>query len=219
MKNIYLVRHGQSLGNADESVYGEIPDYKIPLTDLGRHQAKEVANELNEQVTDKLYAYYSPMYRASETYDVIENVLMDKIVWQKEEPLISEQSFGMPNSYNKMFTNNDMMEYRSWYGCFYYTPPDGESSLQVLMRAKRFLDELKHRNQNDVLIISHGAFIKVFLMELLNWSVERFDTVRRPDNCQIIHVEFKAPRSNCEVGHWVLKTPLMNVSETHTDRN
>ena len=39
-RRIILLRHGQSLGNVDESAYVETADWRIPLTDLGRKQAQ-----------------------------------------------------------------------------------------------------------------------------------------------------------------------------------
>lgn len=38
-KRIILLRHGQSLGNVDESAYVTTADWRIPLTDLGKDQA------------------------------------------------------------------------------------------------------------------------------------------------------------------------------------
>ena len=31
-----MIRHGQSAANADTSIYNRVPDYRIPLTELGR---------------------------------------------------------------------------------------------------------------------------------------------------------------------------------------
>ena len=39
-RRIILLRHGQSLGNVDESAYVTTADWRIPLTDLGRKQAQ-----------------------------------------------------------------------------------------------------------------------------------------------------------------------------------
>ena len=44
--NIYLVRHGQSEGNIDPTIYTHTADHAIPLSDLGREQAKE-AGQIN----------------------------------------------------------------------------------------------------------------------------------------------------------------------------
>ena len=35
---IYLVRHGESQGNVDASLYGEMADHAIPLSDAGHEQ-------------------------------------------------------------------------------------------------------------------------------------------------------------------------------------
>ena len=40
-KRIILVRHGQSLGNLDTTLYGKVPDNQIPLSSMGRRQAME----------------------------------------------------------------------------------------------------------------------------------------------------------------------------------
>ena len=37
---IILIRHGESLGNVQESAYEVIPDWKVPLTERGISQAK-----------------------------------------------------------------------------------------------------------------------------------------------------------------------------------
>ena len=36
---IFLVRHGESLGNVDETAYARMGDHNVPLTDLGVQQA------------------------------------------------------------------------------------------------------------------------------------------------------------------------------------
>ena len=43
-KRIILVRHGESLGNFDESVYCTVPDWKVPLTETGKKQSIEAGN-------------------------------------------------------------------------------------------------------------------------------------------------------------------------------
>ena len=38
-RRIILLRHGQSMGNVDESAYVNTADWRIPLTEIGRKQA------------------------------------------------------------------------------------------------------------------------------------------------------------------------------------
>ncbi|XTR51916.1 phosphoglycerate mutase family protein [Pseudarthrobacter sp. So.54] len=40
---IIMIRHGQSAANADTSIYNRVPDYRIPLTELGIEQARAAA--------------------------------------------------------------------------------------------------------------------------------------------------------------------------------
>ena len=43
---IYLIRHGESEGNVDNSVYTHTPDWKINLTKKGEEQATEAGIKL-----------------------------------------------------------------------------------------------------------------------------------------------------------------------------
>ena len=38
---IFLVRHGESLGNLDERAYSQFGDHNVPLTQWGHRQAAE----------------------------------------------------------------------------------------------------------------------------------------------------------------------------------
>ena len=49
-RHIYLIRHGQSIGNIDRSIHSTIPDWQIPLTDLGHEQAKKAGESLHQRV-------------------------------------------------------------------------------------------------------------------------------------------------------------------------
>ena len=45
-KRLFLVRHGESLGNVDPTAYARIPDNQIPLTEEGKSQAEEAGRAL-----------------------------------------------------------------------------------------------------------------------------------------------------------------------------
>ena len=49
-RRIILMRHGESVGNIDETAYSTIPDWKIPLTKLGKEQATQAGKKLNSYV-------------------------------------------------------------------------------------------------------------------------------------------------------------------------
>ena len=61
-KTIYIFRHGQTDYNVARRVMGQLD---IPLNDVGRIQAAELANKLETATIDVIYS--SPLTRAIET--------------------------------------------------------------------------------------------------------------------------------------------------------
>jgi broad specificity phosphatase PhoE len=61
---------------------------------------------------------------------------------------------------------------------------------------------------NNILIVSHGLFIRLFLMRFYRWSVEKFHTLENFENCQYCILE-----SNDEDGSFILKTVLKTYPE------
>ena len=90
------IRHGESLGNVDESAYVSIPDWKVSLTPKGRKQAFEAGKELKSIVgQEQVFFYYSPYKRTTETTrELCKHLDKEKIISLREEPRISEQQFG-----------------------------------------------------------------------------------------------------------------------------
>lgn len=66
-KTIYLVRHGQSQGNAEGRVQGW---FDSPLNERGRQQAHLLANRLSTEAKFKVI-FTSPLRRAAETAKII----------------------------------------------------------------------------------------------------------------------------------------------------
>jgi hypothetical protein len=93
---IILVRHGQSEGNVDESAYVNTADWQIPLTELGREQARGAGRELGELLGDEsVFFYVSPYKRTLQTLEEIKKGLNQDNIWgSRQEPRIAEQQFG-----------------------------------------------------------------------------------------------------------------------------
>jgi broad specificity phosphatase PhoE len=49
MQNIYLIRYGQSLGNANMAAHNRTPDHALPLSDLGHRRASAAGPALEIQ--------------------------------------------------------------------------------------------------------------------------------------------------------------------------
>ncbi|CAI5458657.1 unnamed protein product [Closterium sp. Yama58-4] len=189
---IILVRHGQSEGNVDEAAYTRIPDSKIALTRKGWEQAVERGRKLRELIEAdgeedfKVYFYVSPYTRTLQTLRGVGLAFeRERIAGVREEPRIREQDFGNFQDREKMRREKKV---RLSYGRFFYRFPDGESAADVYDRVTGFRETLRAdidvgrfqreeaaaRNMNLVLV-SHGLTLRVFLMRWYKWTVEQFE--------------------------------------------
>ncbi len=197
-KRIILIRHGESQGNAERSSYETIPDYQICLTDKGREQAFTAGNKIKEIVgSENVYVYVSPFYRTRQTYVQIRKSLADNIVKSIEDPRLREMDWGHLRPYDE---NEEIKRERSEFGIFYYRIPDGESGADVYDRISTFLETM-HRDfakpdyPENSLIITHGLLLRLFLMRWFHLSVEEFENLKNPKNCQIVVMEKQSDSS------------------------
>eukprot|EP01062_Namystynia_karyoxenos_P053014 TRINITY_DN42723_c0_g1_i1.p1 TRINITY_DN42723_c0_g1~~TRINITY_DN42723_c0_g1_i1.p1 ORF type:complete len:315 (+),score=86.53 TRINITY_DN42723_c0_g1_i1:68-946(+) len=193
-KRIILVRHGESLGNVDESAYGRVPDWRIPLTAGGVEQAREAGRRVRAIVGDEpLYVYVSPYERCMQTLrSMSDGPLGDNRVSGRvrEEPRLIEQQFGNFQVEREISAAKDS---RRDFGRFFYRFPDGESGFDVYNRVTSFIGTLwrdwrqEHFRMNDVnvVLVTHGLTIRLFLMRWFQYSVADFEETVNPPNCGV----------------------------------
>jgi hypothetical protein len=95
-RRIVLLRHGESLGNVDESAYVTTADWRIPLTNLGKEQAVEAGRCLREKISEedaKIVFYYSPYLRTKQTLDELLPYFSDSEILSCLEGKLSYQDF------------------------------------------------------------------------------------------------------------------------------
>ena len=87
-RHIILLRHGESLGNADQNLFATMPDWKIPLSDKGKAQAREAGHSIQHLIRadSPLILYVSPYVRAKETLVEVQSVLSNPILLTREDP-------------------------------------------------------------------------------------------------------------------------------------
>ena len=188
-KRIILVRHGTSQGNADKLLHASIPDYKLNLTDAGIEQAKQAGQEIKQMIgQETLQVYLSPYFRTRQTFQHIQESIRGNIIKAFEDPRLREQDWGHLRSPD---LNEEIIQERDGFSTFYYRIPDGESGADVYDRVSIFLETL-HRDfqksdyADNVLIVTHGMTLRLFLMRWFHMSVEDFENLRNPHNCQIV---------------------------------
>ena len=191
-KRIILIRHGESEGNADRYNYENIPDYALNLTDTGKEQAYEAGKKLKQIIgSESINCYSSPYYRTRQTFECIKSSITDNLTTNYEDPRIRELDWGHLRHPDD---NESIIRERNKYGIFYYRIKDGESGADVYDRVSTFLETMYRDFRKDdyaenTLIVTHGMTLRVFLMRWLHWSVEEFENIRNPDNCQIVIME------------------------------
>ncbi|XP_072968447.1 phosphoglycerate mutase-like protein AT74H isoform X3 [Typha angustifolia] len=198
-RRIVLVRHGQSEGNVDESAYTRVPDPRIGLTAKGWLDAEECGRRIRRLVDDgvgedwKVYFYVSPYRRTLETLRGLGRAFEpERIAGVREEPRLREQDFGNFQDRERMRVEKEV---RRRYGRFFYRFPNGESAADVYDRITGFRETLKadidigrfqppgERTPNmNIVIVSHGLTLRVFLMRWYKWSVEQFEGLSNFDN-------------------------------------
>lgn len=189
-KRIILMRHGESEGNADKRRLEEEPDYKHRLTELGVDQALAAGEKIRSIVGDEpVHAYVSPWQRTRQTFAEVRPAL--NIVKVYEDPRIREQEWG---HLREVEVNVAIQRERIAYGTFYFRIPDGESAADVYDRVSGFLETL-HRDfakadyADNTLIVTHGMTLRIFLMRWFHWSVEEFESLKNPLNCELAVME------------------------------
>jgi len=199
-RKIFLIRHGESVGNVDKSTYNSLQDWKLPLTPKGCQQAERAAKRLLSKIGNRTVAIYSsPFYRARETAKFIREAFdkrkrlyesFRKVVY-KEDPRIREQEWGNLKSVSEL--HKTYLERRE-FGRFFYRIRDGESGADVFDRLASFCDTFWRDFESDnfpyaAILSSHGLTIRVFLMKWFHWSVERYDECRNIHNGEIIEMK------------------------------
>ncbi|KAK1274228.1 hypothetical protein QJS04_geneDACA017354 [Acorus gramineus] len=191
-RRIILVRHGQSEGNVDEGAYTRIPDPRIGLTQKGWEEAEATGRKIKDMILGdgaddwKVYFYVSPYKRTLETLRGLGRAFeRPRIAGVREEPRLREQDFGNFQDREKMRHEKSV---RLRYGRFFYRFPNGESAADVYDRITGFRETLRadidigrfqppgERSPNmNLVIVSHGLTLRVFLMRWYKWTVEQFE--------------------------------------------
>ncbi|MBB3962566.1 2,3-bisphosphoglycerate-dependent phosphoglycerate mutase [Rhizobium metallidurans] len=207
MMRIFLVRHGESLGNLDERAYGQFGDHNVPLTRWGHQQAIGAAEAIAcyldtlDDASVQLHIWYSPFLRTRQTKDALLAVLPRHLIGKvREDYLLREQDFGL---FTEIYDHAEQRqkfpdEFEKWArlrnnsGKFYARPPDGESRADVAQRMRLFLQTTLHGTRDgsdNVIIVGHGVTNRAFEMNFLQQPVDWFERSYNPGNADVTLIE------------------------------
>lgn len=187
---ITLIRHGESQANTGEVSPIEMGDAYIPLTEKGHRQAEATGVKLGASAFNYAQIYCSPYVRTRMTLEgLLKGANLNKEHFAiYEDPRLREEERGFAPPY-------EQMPLRERHGWFYYRHHGGESSADCYDRVSSFIDsmyrEVDRQGETDVLIVTHGAVIRLFVMRFLHLTVEQFESLKNPANGSVVTIGLK----------------------------
>lgn len=184
---IYLIRHGQTVANAEKKFAGV---WDVDLDETGIKQVESVAEKMKSIKLDAIYA--SPLIRALKTAQAISK--HHNLSPQVMEAL-KEMNFGVweGKSFEEI-KDSDPHRVNQWFQDFErFQVPEGESLLEMYARTSRAFNEIVKDYDVDsdskIAIVAHGGVIQALLSYLCYGDPSgywRFGV----DNCGVNKVEY-----------------------------
>lgn len=192
---LFLIRHGQSAGNAEGRFGGHGP---TPLSELGRHQAEVTAEALAREGVSAIFS--SDLDRAMQTAEPLSKLLNIQVLATKafrerhvgvlEGLTFDESKANHPKDYYALVNRN-----------VHHVITEGESYRHLLRRATTELWEILRNHQGQrIAIFSHtGAicFMSLHLMGAIHRSTKNTPWLVT-SNCGINRFEVRG-RNNVRV--------------------
>ncbi|MGH7934413.1 MAG: histidine phosphatase family protein [Candidatus Binataceae bacterium] len=181
MGKLIMIRHGESEGNRDRH-FTISPE--VPLTELGRLQAREVAAKIAHAFRPRL-VISSPFRRARQTSEIIGTELKLPIevvpdLHERDLGSLKGQSYDTLREAVRQDPAYDSR--RGWL----WKPVGGESYEDVRQRVVHAIEGLRTVYPDDELVVvSHGGVM------LSMWAhvAGRWEGAHLPPNCGIVLIE------------------------------
>ena len=171
---IIFVRHGETHDNKNGIFSGK---NNSQLTEGGKSQILETANRLKEMNLKNATIFSSNLNRTMESSSIIKEILgiTKDIIYEK---LLNERDYGIltgekHKDMEKRFGKEQIL---LWRNGIKDKPPGGESLLDVVSRVELFYKKyLNHRENEEIIIVTHGNIIRAFLYFLGKSSEEEIE--------------------------------------------
>lgn len=194
MREIILIRHGQSTANAGGVWQGQL-DY--PLSEEGRRQARLAGLALAAEPFDAIYS--SPLSRAFETAGIIAREA------GFEEDITPVE--GLTERHGGVLEGTTREDRESWNPAlmekFYGLPEEdrwalvrAETDEEILARFERAISEIIARQPNGsrVVAVTHGGVMRAFLRA--HFGPEALPGNTRAANASITRIEYDPDGAN-----------------------
>ena len=171
MTTIYLVRHGQTEGNAANLAQGFTD---VPLNETGRAQANLLGERLKNRHFDAIYS--SDSIRAIQTAEPLLKLRPDFAI--ETTPELREKNYGDCEGYSWQQLRDEYSEVFAQI----LDPaigsdvrfPGGETDREHMARVAKFTQDIanKHDEDAEILVFSHGGSIKAAAAYMCKFRLE-----------------------------------------------
>lgn len=193
-KVIHFVRHAEGhhnvAGKADYRGYLREDLVDAEITPLGIQQCEELRDKVQEKLKSVELLIVSPMNRTIQTALYSFPHLKDSIPWiaiehireqtgrhpcDRRTPIRDQRQRYSFINYDHIESDDDIIYHRY--------DPNREPAEDVVERAKIFLDWLRNREEKEIVVVTHSAFLRHLFRHLL--SVENMDDSIEFENCEL----------------------------------
>ncbi len=187
--NIFLIRHGET----DKSQ--SLSDWQYPITEKGHRQAI-IAGEFlrdffknNNLDVNKTTIISSPYVRTTQTcehisdiFDVSPSKIFQIAEYQEGLDYKTPQQFFPTGEESKILTQIFNKSTSQQINV-------NESSYEIILRAKQFLQQLNNIKTENVIIVTHNGFMRAFDVVFNNLPIREYYKSKKIRNCSIMHYE------------------------------
>ncbi|MBC7242501.1 MAG: alpha-ribazole phosphatase [Anaerolineae bacterium] len=167
MLRLLLIRHGQTLWNAELRYQGQTD---VPLNELGRRQAEALGRRLAGETIHAVYA--SDLQRAVDTAIPLAVPRRLEII---KEPRLRELNFGEWEGHTfEEIRQRDPEAYQAWLRApERFSAPGGETDTQLRERVRAWLDEVRAKHdEQTIAVVAHGGSLIILLQITLGLPSE-----------------------------------------------
>lgn len=186
---LYIVRHGQSVGNLQHRHQTR----ETPLSDEGQRQAQFLAQRFETIKLDKIYA--STYERAHHTASIIATHLdMDIKTTDLLVEIIRPKEIENKHIYDPQVIAIKRKVFRNFTTHNHYR--DEENFYDLKKRVDQFIRSINPQSEESVLVVSHGITIKMLVSRLV------FGQLLTPELFVQIIDTWRTENTGISVCHW-----------------
>ena len=194
-KTIYIFRHGQTDYNVARRVMGQMD---IPLNDVGRVQAAELANKLAPFKIGAIYS--SPLTRAMETARAVADKMGAPVI---TDARLMERNNGKlqghivhgtdnPSEYQMDYNQMELFWPAAQLNDNNWQPDGGESRTECWARGRAAITDIAKNTPYDAIAISTHSGIMRGILDLVGMG----DT--KIGNCDYVKLNWDGKKFSCQ---------------------